>query len=243
MGFQEWCCLKKYLMDKGINGFKESAIYALLPTLTKISRRALFNGLRSIEALTTEENGFQKHIATNWQAASGGAKKVIINAPVKWIPEYLGYDYLGIIINLIDDIAHSTVLIVESKRTMQNSLADVLQDTEIDKIINEFLLNGYRVYIVSDHGSVWCRGNGYQAEKYLVEDHAKRALVYPNKILAEEFCKGKGLLQYENQNVSGNNVLVFPRSRDMFARTKDLMITHGGIHIEEVIVPFIEVAG
>ena len=146
-------------------------------------------------------------------------------------------------INLVDDIAHSTVLIVESKRTMQNSLADVLQDTEIDKIIKEFLLNGYRVYIVSDHGSVWCRGNGYQAEKYLVDDHAKRALFYPNKILAEEFCKGKALLQYENQNISGNNVLVFPKSRDMFARTKDLMITHGGIHIEEVIVPFIEVVG
>jgi hypothetical protein len=58
----------------------------------------------------------------------------------------------------------------------------------------------------------------------MVEDHAKRALVYPNKILAEEFCKGKDLLQYENQNVSGNNVLVFPKLRDMFSRTKGLLL-------------------
>lgn len=241
MGFQEWYCLKKYLEDKGIDRFKENAVYALLPTLTKISRKALFNGVRSVEKLPNEDRGFQSHIASNWQDGFNRAKKLILNAPVKWVPAYLEYDYIGIIINLIDDIAHSTVLFAESKRTMQSNLFTLWKDTEIDKIFKEFLSSGYCVYIVSDHGSVWCKGNGYQAEKYLVDDRAKRALVYPNKILAEAFCKGKDLLQYENQNVSGNNVLVFPKSREMFGRDTDLIITHGGIHIEEVIVPFIEV--
>ncbi|MFC1592844.1 PglZ domain-containing protein [Candidatus Omnitrophota bacterium] len=243
MGFQEWHCLKKYLSDKGIDKFNENAVYALLPTLTKISRRALFSGLRRIETLTTttEDNGFRTHVNTNWQNGNNKAKKVILSAPVTWSSDYLEYDYLGIIINLIDDIAHSTVLIAESKRAMQNSFTTILKETEIDKILSEFLLHGYRIYILSDHGSVWCRGNGLHAEKYIVEERAKRALVYPNKILAEEFCRGKDLLLYNNQHVSGNNVLVFPKFREMFARANDLVITHGGIHIEEVIVPFIEV--
>lgn len=241
MGFQEWCCLKNYLVDKGIEKFKENAVYALLPTLTKISRKALFSGIKSIGDMISEDSGFQRHVRGNWHEGADKSQKVIINAPVKWIPEYLEYDYLGIIINLVDNIAHSTILVSEGKRRMQSSLISVLQETEIAKIIGEFLINGYSVYIGSDHGSVWCRGNGYQAEKYLVEDHAKRALVYPNRILAEEFCRGKDVLIYEDHTVTGESIIVFPPHRMMFAKVNDLMITHGGLHIEEVIVPFVEV--
>ena len=74
-----------------------------------------------------------------------------------------------------------------------------------------------------------------------LEDYAKRALVYPNRILAEEFCKGKDVLIYEDHTVTGKSIIVFPPYRMMFAKANDLMITHGGIHIEEVIVPFVEV--
>jgi hypothetical protein len=243
MGFQEWYCLKKYLSDRGIDKYNENAVYALLPTLTKVSRRALFNGLRKMDTLanTTEDKGFQTHVNINWPNGSNKTKKVILSAPVTWSSEYLEYDYIGIVINLIDDIAHSTVLIAESKRAMQNSLTTILKETEIDKIIGEFISYGYHIYITSDHGSVWCRGNGYPIEKYIVEERAKRVLVYPNKILAEEFCKGKDLLLYNNQQVSGKNVLIFPKLREMFGGIKDSVITHGGIHVEEVIVPFIEV--
>lgn len=241
MGFQEWSCLKDYLVDNGIEKFKENAVYALLPTLTKISRKGLFSGLRLLDSMTSEDPGFQKHVAVNWLEGSHRAKKVFLNAPVNWLPEYLEREYLGIIINLVDNIAHSTVLLSEGKRRMQASLISALRETQIVAIIKEFLVNGYNVYLASDHGSVWCRGNGFLADKYLVEDRAKRALVYPNRILAEEFSRGKDVVIYEDHTVTGNSIIVFPVDRMMFARTNDLMITHGGIHIEEVIVPFVEV--
>lgn len=241
MGFQEWCCLKDYLVDNGIEKFKETAVYALLPTLTKISRKGLFGGIRLLDNMTAEDAGFQKHVAGNWFEGAHRSKKVFLNAPVNWLPEYFEYEYLGIIINLVDNIAHSTVMLSEGKRRMQASLMSALKETQIAAIIKEFSDNGYQVYLASDHGSIWCRGNGFQADKYLVEDRAKRALVYPNRILAEEFSRGKDVLIYEDNTVTGNSVIVFPVDRMMFAKPNDLMITHGGIHIEEVIVPFVEV--
>ena len=46
---------------------------------------------------------------------------------------------------------------------------------------------------------------------------------------------------FENNNLLGDRVLIFPKGREMFATKNDTAITHGGIHLEEVIVPFIEV--
>ena len=46
-------------------------------------------------------------------------------------------------------------------------------------------------------------------------------------------CRQAGIL--------GDKVLVVPKGREMFALQGDTAVTHGGIHIEEVIVPFVEV--
>ena len=93
----------------------------------------------------------------------------------------------------------------------------------------------------SDHGSVWCYGNGIKADKYLVEERAQRVLVYPNKELAAEFADKKDLILFENQRLLGGKALVLPRGREMFSSRDKLSVSHGGIHIEEVVIPFVEV--
>jgi hypothetical protein len=156
---------------------------------------------------------------------------------------FYGYgdcDYVGIIFNLVDEVAHGSVR-VKDKGVMQQTLLNLLSESELDRLIKRFLELEYEVYLTADHGSIWCAGNGITAEKYLVDDKARRALVYPNRLLGEEFARGKELLLYENMSVTGDKVLLFPRGREMFASAGTTAVTHGGIHIEEVIIPFVEV--
>lgn len=241
MGFQEWYCIKDFLADNGIDRFTEHAIFALLPTLTSVSRRALFCGTPSVSDHSSEQTGFKKHVMVNWEAGKGTAGNVFNESLAKWREDYLAYDYLGIVVGIVDAISHKASILSEDKRLMQKQLISVIPSMGIERMIEQLFSHGYSIYITSDHGSTWCKGNGFLADKYLVEERAKRALLYPNKLLALEFSANKDVVVFEHKATIGESVAVFPRFHEMFAKAGDIGITHGGIHIEEVIIPFVEV--
>ncbi|NLA27589.1 MAG: PglZ domain-containing protein, partial [Firmicutes bacterium] len=107
MGFQEWFCVREYLLDRGVAQVSEGAFFALLPTITTVSRRALFCGRKEIATLLPEEKGFVEHIDTYWRKGRDAHKGVFLNAPLEWNPVYSDYNYLGLVFNVVDDIAHS----------------------------------------------------------------------------------------------------------------------------------------
>lgn len=241
MAFQEWYILKTYLESHGITKFRESATLALLPTVTKYSRSALFSGTRDYQSPIAEDKGFSKYIEEKWKCEDSKQIGFQYNAGLKWNPKYLNFDYIGIIINLFDDRAHAAGNVDGSKVLMQKDIINNLQETRIEDLFREFIKEDYRIFITSDHGTVWCYGNGYKSDKYFVEDRARRALLYPNKILANDFSTQKEVKKFENTNLIGERVLIFPKGREMFAKENETAITHGGSHLEEVIIPFIEI--
>jgi hypothetical protein len=102
MGFQEWYCIKSYLKENGINSFKEDAIYAMLPTVTSISRGALFNGEKDISKYKPDDRGFANAV-TRWDNYSANDILCVINADLKWHDYYLDYKCLGIVANIVDE--------------------------------------------------------------------------------------------------------------------------------------------
>ena len=242
MGFQEWYCIRSYLKEHGITSFNEDAIYAMLPTVTSISRGALFNGEKEISKHKPDDRGFVDNVS-KWDNYSANDVLFIINADLKWHQYYEDYKCLGIVVNIVDDTAHDVKNANCSKRLMQEILNVKLKETEIVKIFRNFIDAGYKVFITSDHGTVWCRGNDQSIDKYLVDARSKRALQYPEDILAREFYRKRPteLYLYKDNGVLGEKSIIFPKGRDMFAKKENTAISHGGIHLEEVIVPFIEV--
>jgi len=242
MGFQEWYCIRSYLNEHGITSFKEDAIYAMLPTVTSISRGALFNGEKDISKHKPDDRGFVNSVS-RWDNYS--AKDILcdINADMKWHEYYNDYNCLGIVVNIVDDTAHNEDNIDHGKRLMQNILSVKLKETELAKMFLKFIDAGYRIFITSDHGTVWCKGNDISPDKYLVDSRSKRALLYPEDILAREFYREKQteLYLYNDKSVIGEKSAIFPKGRSIFTKKKNTAISHGGIHIEEVIIPFIEV--
>lgn len=246
MAFQEWYCVKTYLEENEISSFKENAIYAMLPTVTSISRRALFCGEKKIDKLTPEDKGFVEFVEENWENKEGKYIKCFINAGSNWNQNYLDFEYLGIINNLIDNIAHHLPHItdIKNKSPMQELLKTELYRSELAKTFRTFLDEGYKIFIASDHGTIWCEGNGYVVEKYLADPESKRALKYTEDVLAREYCKDKftELYLFHNHETLGTDSIVIPKGRKMFAKKHVTGINHGGVHLEEVIIPFVEVS-
>ncbi len=242
MGFQEWFCIKDYLLKNGSLEFRENSIFALLPTVTKISRRALFSGERVFGRLPEEGKGFKEYVKRKWPEGRDSSSCFFPNAKTEASDEYYEGKYVGMVITLVDRLIHQFKDMGNSKILLQNNLGLVLGNTEINKLIERFLQNNYRIFITSDHGSVWCEGMGLKQEKYLMEERAKRACLFPNKKLALEFLqKSDELIFFENKEIMGDSCAVFSPWRKMFGKKGQTEITHGGIHLEEVVVPFVEV--
>lgn len=241
MGFPEWAGLKNYLTENKLTGFKEQAVFALIPTLTSVSRTSLFTGEVSVDKMISETAGFDKAVERQFKDGKKKTKFLFKNTDAKWNPEYLKYDALGIIFNIIDHVGHNMMLLTGSKKNMHMHLNELYKESQIALIIGKLLNEEYKVFITADHGSVWCSGNGLYANKYFVDERARRALVYPNKLLAGDFAKNSNVNVIQNQRILGEKVLVVPRGREMFNTKNKFEISHGGINIEEVIIPFVEV--
>ena len=241
MGFSEWFGLKKYLQGNMLLNFTEQATFALVPTLTSSSRTALFSGEVNLDKMGLEATAFVKAVDKFFPDGTKKAKRLFKNTDGKGNREYLNYDMLGIVFDIIDNAGHKSILFSNSKKNMHHQLQQLYGQTEIAAIISSLLREGYRVFLTADHGSIWCHGNGVKVDKYLVEDRALRALIYPNIKLAEEFATKNDLILFRSQRILGEKVLVLPRGRKMFTTKDKPGISHGGIHIEELVIPFVEV--
>lgn len=248
MGFQEWFCIYEHIKNKIQGEFKLSPVYSMLPSITSYSRKALFSGKTPVSVFQeTEEKSFYDYMANCWDLEKSAHVIFLNKGNDDYGEECYSTDFVGMVFHFVDELAHtinivgSTYSAISSKRLMQYNLKNTLDEIKLELYIQNFLNRGYRVCITSDHGSVWCVGNGIKADKYLVEEWAKRVLIYESKALAQEFAQKEDLPIYENEGLIGNKILVFPKYRDMFAQKEYRAISHGGIHIEEMIVPFVEV--
>lgn len=241
MGTQEWPAVKEYLQYEGKISFLEETVFSLIPTITAIARRGLFCGESRLNMIQAEPVGFRHYVQKHWKDGERFKANVFLNITGQWSEQYAGFDALGLVCNVVDNTVHSSIYVQNTKREMLRNLRENLSVTQLSSLFTELLNRGYRVFLTSDHGSVWCIGNGINQPKYLADQRSKRALLFPNLPLASVYRGNDQIILYDNEWLLGDSVAVFPRGRKMFGPIGDTVITHGGIHPEEVIVPFVEV--
>lgn len=233
MGYAEWNLLKEYLSKHGFN-FKETPIFSLLPSLTSISRSAIFQGNTDVYDLKypgrkTEEKEFANFFSskqTKYYVEGDGISSNTL----------LGYEYISILYGFFDDLSHSAQFPpnTESKEIYFQSVLAYLEKSTVVKDFQALLENDFQIYICSDHGSVVAKGNGKRVEKYLSDDFAKRAVI-ANKETKDLINERKIKIPFVDEKI-----LVVPEGRTMFANKNQIEVNHGGITVEEMVVPYIK---
>lgn len=233
MGATEWHLLKDYLTEDNFC-FKEKYIFALIPTMTRISRSAIFYGnADSIYNITSpnEDKAF-KEMFTEKNVG------IYREGQLQSDEQLLGIDTVKIIYNVFDNIAHKTILPPKEKNK-GIYLINVQNYLEKSSIKNELMLlkeSGYKIWICSDHGCVVATGNGQVIDKYLIETSSKRATI----IVKSELSKFYDMNIYEIPFIK-DKVVLLAKDRTSFSYKNKTEITHGGISLDELIVPFVEV--
>lgn len=215
--------------------------FALIPTLTSISRQSLLSGKLPIEldnpfSLAKEKNLFIE------KCMEYGYKQ-------EQIKYNRGYDIelsvndkcLAIIINDIDDLVHNQL---QGYSGMYRDIYHLAKTQKLQKLIKNLFKAGFTIYLTSDHGNVEAEGMGkVKGAGVEVETKSQRVVIYKDFASEERVKDEFNVIEYPGYYLPKDNKYLICEDRAAFAAKGEQIVSHGGISIEEVIVPFITIKG
>lgn len=237
MNFSDFHMIRRD-MARNESSLHITGVYSFVPSITSIARQSLFSGKLPIEHpkpfdLSNEEKQFRKYWIDN-----GYEDKEIFFAKSEE-PEWSSHTKVaGIVINIVDDIMHSEL---QGEKGMCAGLGTWLEGNKFSLLMKRLLADGFTVYITADHGNTPAIAQGrFQKPNVITESASRRAVIYQSFAGAEE------LDDFAVQEYTGHYLPKEYRYYTFDAHwcygdkgTK--YISHGGMTIEEVVVPFVKI--
>lgn len=234
MAYWQYEMLKKELKNSLISN--EGSTYSWIPSITQLSRQAIFRGAYPDSSYKQNPTNEEKLFKAFW--IKEGISEAMISY-VHGIPKSLNYSLSkqAIVITDLDDQMHGASDLGMLKVTTNY----LFQKQSIISLINDLTDNGYTVYLTADHGNIQAKGYGaLKASEKLGTNQSgsrsERHLEYSKPELAQYFLESNPEL---NGQVVNDGHVIYMSSNLAFSRDKST-VTHGGSHILEVIIPFIE---
>lgn len=240
MNYWQWNLLSKALSDAHVT-YSSNASLAFIPTITAWSRQAIFKGEKP--DLNEDNSKEAKLFELYWLKLGIPSyqivyRKIEVNEPfeINTIPSDTAI--LGIVCNDLDNIMHGATM---GDEQLKISTQQWIDKSKIVQIISTLRTNGFQIYITADHGNVEAKGLGNLTLKDKVGalSRGKRHLKFSNETLKKNFVDGNSNLdlgQGKDEMLS-----VYLKHKEAFTIENTQVITHGGSHFWEVIVPFITI--
>jgi hypothetical protein len=249
MSYTQWYQIKEAL-SKDNWRFDESGVFSWVPTITPVARQAIFSGKvpkeysHSINSTNKEgklwkefwvQQGLQEHTIT-YQKSLGLKEFEKNDFPFVISPFIKVY---GAVIDVIDKFMHGAK---QGNRTMASELDNWLATKYLQNILDLLHGEGFDIYVTADHGNVECQGRGRIFQGVIVESADQRLRIYKSdNIRKQTAIENPDTLIWDNVNLPDDYYVLLAKNNDAFVPKNDRIITHGGIHLEEVIVPFVRI--
>jgi hypothetical protein len=232
-----WELIKSHWYDHKIDlVFDEETIFAIIPTITTISRQSIFAGklpntFAQYLQTTAQE---KKHWETHWLPTSVGFAKDKLTGLSAVLSKMIKEQkqILGVVVTDVDQIADSEV---QGLSGLMNSLDHWLKTSQLHQLIYQLLDADYLVVMTSDHGQTVSKGTGSPAEGLTVDKTGRRARLYKSPELRDE----KYGRIWNSSSLPSDVFPLLSTGYSAFFPSGKAVIAHGGASIEEVIVPFI----
>ena len=162
---------------------------------------------------------------------------------------YRGYDlepsfkdfFITIVINDIDDIVHRQMYGMEGHNA---DITRMAKTGKLNKLIGELLESNFEVFIGSDHGNKESFGIGRPRGMGIeVETKSQKMMIIRDYAETKKLIEDFNLLEYPGYYLPKDYFYLLSRDEEALTLENARIMSHGGISIEEVIVPFIEIEG
>lgn len=145
---------------------------------------------------------------------------------------------IGLVVDKVDKIMHGMQL---GAAGMHNQIKQWCHKGFLCSLVGYLLDHDYQVWLTSDHGNIECHGKGRPSEGVIAETRGERVRVYPTPELRTSVAKSFTFSwEWEPVGLPANYYPLVAWGSAAFVKEDEVIVGHGGISIEEVIVPLVK---
>lgn len=251
LALEQWVSIRQILQENDSRLImNESAVFAWIPTLTSVSRQSIFSGKppcyfpSSIKTTNNEEKLWKQFWENNKLkrpdiAYARGLSDGDVENVMDSIINPGKTKAVGLVVDKIDKIMHGMQL---GAAGMHNQIKQWCNKGFLLSLINYLLDNNYEIWMTSDHGNIECKGIGRPSEGVIAETKGERVRIYPAKELRSQVASDFPFAKEWNPiGLPSDYFPLVAGGNDAFVTQGDTIVGHGGISIEEVIVPLVNI--
>ncbi|MEA3639182.1 MAG: BREX-3 system phosphatase PglZ [Lamprobacter sp.] len=250
LALDQWVSIRQILQqqDAGLLT-REAAVFAWIPTLTSVSRQALFAGKpplyfpASIQSTHREEalwkqfwesHGLSRLDVAYQRSLRDGDPAQVLDALVHPGKTRV----LGLVVDKVDKIMHGMQL---GAAGMHSQIKQWCHGGFLTSLVGKLLADGYEVWLTADHGNIECDGKGRPSEGVIAETRGERVRVYPTPELRAQVADAFPFArEWQPVGLPAGYFPLVAGGHDAFVEPGDAIVGHGGVAIEEVIVPLVK---
>jgi len=250
LALDQWLVVREVLATKqpGLR-FREQAVFAWIPSLTSVSRQATFAGKAPIffpNSIQTTDK--EPALWAQFWADQGLMPNEVVylkglgDGGLENVSEALSHPkarVAGLVVDKVDKIMHGMEM---GTAGMHNQVCQWAKQPYLNTLLDLLLDRGFRVYLTSDHGNLEAEGCGRPSEGAVADLRGERVRIYPDAalrgIVKERFPDA---LEWGTVGLPEDYLALLAPARRAFVQEKQRAVSHGGVSVEELIVPLIQI--
>ena len=229
------------ILSKSFHGihYQQTAAFAMIPTVTSVSRQCLLS------------NKYPRELVNPWNQSKEKQEFIACAKNMGFVDTQIsyqrGYDADfgvlircgAVIINDIDDMVHGQK---QGRIGMFNDVGVMAKQKKLVNMARRFLSAGFDVYISADHGNTTRRGMGKLMSSGVETETKSRCMMVLKGFADKDSTKEKyGLLEFPKTYLPKEYDYLICDVGDSFDAKGEDVMSHGGISIDECVVPFIKI--
>lgn len=219
--------------------YEKASMFAMIPSTTSVSRQCLLSGKYPSQLLEPWKQSKEKTEFVNC-AKDLGYSDTQIGYERGYDAQFGSFVRCGaVIINDVDDMVHAQT---QGRLGMFNDITVLANQKKLLEMTQRFLAVGFDVYITADHGNTICTGLGkLMGTGVEVETKSRRMVALKDFADKAGLIEKHGLIEYPKYYLPKEYDYLICDVGDSFDARGDDVMTHGGITLDEVVVPFIKI--
>ena len=236
MSLFDWRIVRRSFADLK---FCETEAFAMVPTITSISRQCLVSGKYPKDLLNPWSTSKEKN-----EFIAGAEKLGFTDAQIAYGRGYdtdfsMNVQCACIIVNDVDDMMHGQK---QGRFGMYQDVALLTQKHQLHDTVKRLLGQGFDVYISADHGNTECIGTGkFMKAGVETETKSHRMIVLKDFADKDALIQSRNMVEYPGYFLDKKFDYLICSGHESMDAKGEQVITHGGMTLEEVVVPFITI--
>lgn len=228
------------LFRNRISGSKqEGIVYSWLPSITQLSRQAIFKGDTPDRTYRQNPANEERLWRSYWKSKGLNEFEIRYNHEKIHLENLYPIKRFAMVYKDLDDYMHSSKDFTDLLKLTENWIVR----SQIVEVINQLVKENFKVFITSDHGNIQAKGwRSLKGREKLGTNRSgsrsERHIEYSDDWLKDELLTNNPDL---NDSVVQEEQSIYFKNNYSFS-SKESLVTHGGSHILEVLVPFIEIS-